>query len=111
MQTAIEAVADSLFEKRELLKSMKSEREELINKLSDKQNSIKNIEGLVFRLEHDLSKMHEGQKKEYYEGLKSADAGLRDGCNLSADSKQLNVSEAPNLPYGNSEFIRSMKKG
>lgn len=108
MQTAIEAVADALFSKRELLKVMKANREELINRLTNDHNSIRNMEGLVYRLEQDLSKMHTDQKEEYDRGIKSASG---DGCNLSASSKQLSPSET--LPQGNSESFlgKKMREG
>lgn len=88
MQETINVVKTALNENRESIDKLYSEREDLINRISDVQTIIRKKESTQRGLDNDLRALYSNQSES--SGIKDS-IKANSGCGLSADMPSKNI--------------------
>lgn len=86
MRSTIETVQDAIFDKKEILKKLICERDELLNRICSNQDQIKNFKNKIEALEVDLKSLSAIEEN----GRKVGNYGAQNGCNLSQRPEPMN---------------------
>lgn len=81
MNTVINTIEKTIYEKQEIIKTLNAEKDDLVNILCEKHHEIKHHNAILSNLKSEV--------KELYDIMKTTS---RDGCNLSPQKNTSNES-------------------